>query len=72
MLDFGLSFSQEKKYFSEFLKPRMLNGFLDWVEIGLLPSHLDLPIYRKDFLGHLGITQSKEKFLDGLLLSHAH
>jgi ribonuclease J len=72
MLDFGLSFNQEKKYFSEFLKPRMLNGFLDWVEMGLLPSHLDLPIYRKDFLGHLGIDQPKEKFLDGLLLSHAH
>jgi ribonuclease J len=36
MLDFGLSFSQEKKYFSEFLKPRMLNGFLDWVEMGVV------------------------------------
>jgi len=72
MLDFGLSFNKFKQYFAEFLQPRVCNGFLDLVEFGLLPSFSELPIYREDYCKHLGLPYPKEKFLDGLLLSHAH
>jgi ribonuclease J len=72
MLDFGLSFNKFKKYFAEFLQPRVCNGFLDLVEFGLLPNFSELPIYREDYCKHLGLSYPKEKFLDGLLLSHAH
>jgi hypothetical protein len=68
MLDFGLSFAREKKYFSEFLKQRILNGFLDWVEMGLLPSHSDLPIYRKKFFGTSWDKSTKRKILRRLTL----
>lgn len=30
-LDFGMSFSQANKHFSEFLQPRTANGILDFV-----------------------------------------
>jgi len=72
MLDFGLSFTKFKQYFAEFLQPRVCNGFMDLVEFGLLPNFSDLPIYREDFCRHLGLPYPQQKFLNGLLLSHAH
>jgi len=30
LFDFGLSFSENQKYFSEFLNPRKLNGIIDY------------------------------------------
>ncbi len=72
MLDFGLSFNKFKKYFAEFLQPRTCNGFGDLMEFDLLPSYSELPIYREDFCRHLGIPYTNKKFLDALLLSHAH
>ena len=37
LFDFGLSFSENQKYFSEFLKPRKLNGIIDYLYLGLIP-----------------------------------
>ena len=77
-LDFGKSFSEENKYFDEFLKPRSLNGLGDLLAFDLIPP---LPgIYRED----LRIPNQKwwEKVsshpafrrlaIQGVLLSHAH
>jgi len=51
-LDFGMSFSQSGRYFSEFLNPRKCNGVLDFIKTRLLP---DLPgLYRLDYLRHMG------------------
>ena len=45
-LDFGLSYSQEGRFFEEFLKPRTNSKYYDLVRLGILPE-LD-GIYRKD------------------------
>jgi len=68
-LDFGMSFSQSGKYFSEFLNPRKCNGILDFIKTDLLP---DLPgLYRQDYLRHTGrIKEDRE--IDAVLISHAH
>ena len=52
LLDFGMSFKQSGKYFSEFLQPRKCNGLGDYFATDLLP---DVPgIYREDYLRHMG------------------
>lgn len=48
MLDFGMSFSQDSKYFSEFLKPKKYSGLTDFFELNLLPDIRG--IYRTDYL----------------------
>lgn len=68
-LDFGMSFSQSGKYFSEFLTPRQCNGVLDFIKTGLLP---DLPgIYRPDYLRHMG-RKAEFRSVDAVLVSHVH
>ncbi len=68
-LDFGMSFNQAGKFFSEFLQPRKLGGVGDFIEFGLLPDLKGL--YRQDYLKHMG-RKKEEKDYDGVLLSHAH
>ena len=36
-MDFGMSFSAEKEYFSEFLKARGSNDLIDMIDLGMLP-----------------------------------
>jgi len=68
-LDFGMSFSQSGKYFSEFLNPRKCNGIRDFTVTGLIP---DIPgIYRQDYLRHIG-QKKEERSVDAVLISHAH
>jgi ribonuclease J len=68
-LDFGMSFSQSGKYFSEFLTPRKCNGVLDFIKTGLLP---DIPgIYRLDYLKQMG-RKRENRGIDAVLISHAH
>jgi ribonuclease J len=68
-LDFGMSFNQSGKYFSEFLNARKCNGVLDFIKTGLLP---DLPgIYRLDYLRHSG-RKAEDRSVDAVLVSHAH
>lgn len=69
-LDFGMSFSQANKFFSEFLQPRKANGILDFVEFGLLPRIKG--IYREDYLKHCGLSSTSEPYVQGVFISHAH
>jgi len=68
-LDFGMSFGQSGKYFSEFLKPRKCNGLGDYLATGLLPDVEG--IYREDYLRHMG-REREDRLVDALLISHAH
>lgn len=69
-LDFGMSFGQSNKFFSEFLQPRKSSGVGDFIEMGLLPDIKG--IYRHDYLEHRGIKPEKTPFIHGVLLTHAH
>lgn len=68
-LDFGMSFKQAAKYFSEFLQPRKCAAFSDFFELGLLPDIKGL--YRKDYLMHMD-RPKEERAFDAVLLSHSH
>jgi ribonuclease J len=69
MLDFGMSFGQNAKYFSEFLNPRKCSALTDFFELNLLP---DLKgIYRTDYLEHMG-RPPEERDIDAVFLTHAH
>ena len=68
-LDFGMSFGQSGKYFSEFLNARKCNGIQDFIKTGLLP---DLEgIYRQDYLRHMG-RKKEDRTIDAVIISHAH
>ena len=67
--DFGMSFGQAGKYFSEYLQPRKCNGVGDFIEFGLLPDLRG--IYRQDYLSHMGRPEEPLEF-QGVFLSHAH
>ena len=69
LLDFGMSFGQSGKYFSEFHQPRKCNGLGDFYATGLLPRLEG--VYRLDYLAYDGCGY-EERGVDGLLLSHAH
>lgn len=68
-LDFGLSFAKFGEYFSEFLRPRKLNGMGDYWRLGLMPRLQGL--YRTDYLRHMGLP-SEPRAVDGIIISHAH
>ena len=68
-LDFGMSFKQAGRYFSEFLQPRKCAGLSDFFELGLLPDISGL--YRGDYLRHMGRKEEKRE-IDAVFLSHAH
>ncbi len=69
-MDFGMSFGDENKYFSEYLKPRGANSLTDMIELGILPKVKGL--YRTDYAKHMGFRGDEETEIDGLLLTHAH
>ena len=69
MLDFGMSFGLEKKYFANFVKPRKAVAMSDLFELGLLPRLEG--IYRNDYLDHMGLPE-EEPTLDAVFVSHAH
>lgn len=68
-LDFGMSFSQNSRYFSEFLNPRKCTALTDYLEMGLLPDIEG--IYRGDYLKHMD-RPAEERDVDAVFLSHAH
>jgi len=68
-LDFGMSFNQAGKFFSEFLQPRKCNGIGDFIEFGLVPNLKGL--YRRDYLKHMG-RKAEDLEFQGLLITHAH
>lgn len=69
LLDFGMSFNQNSKYFSEFLNPRKCTALTDHLEMGLLPDVKG--IYREDYLQHMG-RSTEERDVDAVFLSYAH
>lgn len=79
LFDFGLSFSENQKYFSEFLNPRKLNGLVDHLYLGLIPPINKL--YRNDLITPFSeilnsdpynIITTHENIVDAFFLSHAH
>lgn len=69
-LDFGNQMNKEKRYFSEFLKPRTFNELGDMFEFGLLPK-LD-GLYRRDYSQHMGFDGKEDTAFNAVLLTHAH
>jgi ribonuclease J len=76
LLDFGLNFGAEGRYFDEFLNGRLIFGISDYLALGLLPPikglyrpDLELPGVWDRYKGH---PLFRELEVDGLLLSHAH
>jgi len=69
LLDFGMSFKTNGKYFKNFVKARKSAGLADFFEMGLLPRMAG--IYRNDYLEHTGLP-AEEKNLDAVFISHAH
>jgi len=69
-MDFGMSFSEENQYFSEFLKPRGSNTLTDLIELGILPKIKGL--YREDYAKHMDFGGDEETEFSGILLTHAH
>ncbi len=68
-LDFGMSFKQHGKFFSEFLNPRKCSALGDFFEFNLLPKMKG--IYRLDYLKKTGLSKEK-RAVDAVFLSHAH
>lgn len=69
LLDFGMSFKQVGKFFSEFLQPRKCNSLTDFYEFKLLPRMKGT--YRLDYLKHME-RKNESRDIDALFLSHAH
>jgi len=69
-MDFGMSFSAENRYFSEYLKARGSNSLIDMMELGLLPKIKGL--YRRDYAKHMGFGGDEETEINAVLLTHAH
>lgn len=69
LLDFGMPFNVQFRYFDAFLTPRKLSGMGDFYELGILPKLKG--IYRSDYLRHMGEKQ-EELDCNGVFISHAH
>lgn len=70
MMDFGMSFAAEGRYFSEYRKARASNVLVDMLELGLLPR-ID-GLYRRDYAEHMGLGWAEEPPVDAIILTHAH
>jgi len=69
-MDFGMSFSEEGQFFSQFMGARGSNTLTDMFELGILPKIKGL--YRRDYAKHVGFGGDEETAVDGILLTHAH
>ena len=71
--DFGMSFGQSGRYFSEYLQPKKFNGVTDYLVTGLLPGLDDMcGLYRQDYLAHCDMQLVEQPAYDAVFLSHAH
>ena len=68
-LDFGMSFGKRSKFFEEYVNPRVSNGIVDYLTMGLIPDITG--IYRDDLLEMAG-KKPEPTDIDAVLLSHAH
>ena len=69
-MDFGMSFSEEGKFFSQFMGARGSNALVDMFELGILPKIKGM--YRRDYAKHVGFGGDEETEIDAVLLTHAH
>jgi ribonuclease J len=69
-MDFGMSFNQEGKFFSQFMGARTSNNLIDMFDLGILPKIKGL--YRRDYAKHMGFGGDEETEIDAVLLTHAH
>jgi ribonuclease J len=69
-MDFGMSFSAEGQFFSQFLGARTSNSLIDMFDLGILPKIHGL--YRRDYAKHMGFGGDEETEIDAVLLTHAH
>ena len=70
LMDFGMSFGDEGKFFSQFMNARTSNSLADLFELGILPN---IPgMYRTDLTKHMGLGGDEETEIDAVLLTHAH
>lgn len=69
-MDFGMSFSEEGKFFSQFLNARGSNALEDMFSLGILPKIKGL--YRRDYARHVGFDGNENTQVDAILLTHAH
>ena len=70
LMDFGMSFTEEGKFFSQFLNARGSNALADMFELGILPKIKGL--YRQDYAKHVGFDGREDTEIDAVLLTHAH
>jgi ribonuclease J len=69
-MDFGMSFTQEGQFFSQFLNARTSNSLNDLFELGILPKIKGL--YRRDYAKHMDFDGYEDTEIDAVLLTHAH
>jgi len=69
-MDFGMSFTAEGQFFSQFLGPRTSNSLNDMFELGILPKIKGL--YRRDYAKHMDFDGTEDTEIDAVLLTHAH
>ena len=69
-MDFGMSFSEEGRFFTQFMSARGSNALADMFELGILPKIKGM--YRQDYAKHVGFDGNEETEIDGILLTHAH
>jgi len=69
-MDFGMSFTEEGRFFAEFLNARTSNSLIDMFELGILPKIKGL--YRRDYAKHMGFGGDEDTEFDAVLLTHAH
>ena len=69
-LDFGMSFGQHMKYFTEYMPLRKNSCISDMMHLGILPDIKG--IYRRDYCRHMKISDQKDTAVDGVLISHGH
>ena len=69
-MDFGMSFTQEGQFFSQFLGARTSNSLNDMFELGILPKIKGL--YRRDYAKHMDFDGNEDTEIDAVLLTHAH
>ena len=70
LMDFGMSFTEEGKYFSQFMSARTSNNLADYFALGILPN---IPgMYRTDYTRHMELGGDEKTSIDGVLLTHAH
>ena len=70
LMDFGMSFREEGKFFSQFMGARTSNNLADYFALGILPN---IPgMYRRDYARHMELGGDEQTSIDAVLLTHAH